>query len=658
MSLSVRPIAGRRRRGNTALTLAAAFEADPSWSWIFGGGPCPTGRCGQVLGAVRTGCGGQRRRPGRGRRRWPWRCGCRPVLRSCSPRTRPARRRSPRRSWASGAGRWPPCSRRSRSTGRSQEHQYLDLLVTRPTDRGRGVGMALLAVDLAELDAIGRPAYLESSNPANLAALRVRRVPPGWTRSRCRTAARHRHDVARPALTTPTPGPRRAVRGARPRPVSGRRRCRRGAGRPGRRRRGSPGAGRAAPGPATARRAGRRHRPGRLAQDRQQPPADLPVGAGAAVRVGSVRRTPGAPAAARRTSPRPGTAARAAPSPCTPGRRAPSPPPPTRGRPGSVGQQRAASALGAGHRGRRPRSRPATAPGEDPAHVGVEHDVPPAVREGQRPRPPCSRRRRAARAARRTSAAPRPPCRSTITRPPPVQPQRAAWVAEPAPRRGSPPRPGRRGQRRPGRPARQPRVDAGRPARRGSAGQHELADQHGPGGTVRRAARAGRARRSRTRPAPARRRPGRSSGSVSARVRSGSSAQTFSGGTARADAAGRGGAGSVAPVSSMMRPVGPQPPSVYWVRRALALVVVIGVVLAAVWLVSGRGGDGTPSAAAGPATSPSTAPVASPSPSPSHSSTKKATSTPTPSRSVTATSRRTRRPRRRSRGCARTRRSP
>ena len=87
-----------------------------------------------------------------------------------------------------------------------------------------------------------------------------------------------------------------------------------------------------------------------------------------------------------------------------------------------------------------------------------------------------------------------------------------------------------------------------------------------------------------------------------------------------------------------MRPVGPQPPSVYWVRRALALVVVIGVVVAAVWLVSGRGGDGTPSAAAGPATSPSTAPVASPSPSPSHSSTKKATSTPTPSRSVTATS--------------------
>ena len=51
----------------------------------------------------------------------------------------------------------------------SQEHQYLDLLATRPTDRGRGVGMALLAVDLAELDAIGRPAYLESSNPANLA---------------------------------------------------------------------------------------------------------------------------------------------------------------------------------------------------------------------------------------------------------------------------------------------------------------------------------------------------------------------------------------------------------------------------------------------------------------------------------------------------------
>lgn len=51
----------------------------------------------------------------------------------------------------------------------AQEHQYLDIFATRPDSRGRGVGMALLRADLADLDAIGRPAYLESSNPANLA---------------------------------------------------------------------------------------------------------------------------------------------------------------------------------------------------------------------------------------------------------------------------------------------------------------------------------------------------------------------------------------------------------------------------------------------------------------------------------------------------------
>ena len=54
----------------------------------------------------------------------------------------------------------------ARPTG--PDHYYLSLFGTRPEQRGRGLGMALLADNLARIDAEGRPAYLESTNPANL----------------------------------------------------------------------------------------------------------------------------------------------------------------------------------------------------------------------------------------------------------------------------------------------------------------------------------------------------------------------------------------------------------------------------------------------------------------------------------------------------------
>lgn len=46
-------------------------------------------------------------------------------------------------------------------------HYYLSLLGTHPGHRGKGVGMALLAENLALIDAEAMPAYLESSNPEN-----------------------------------------------------------------------------------------------------------------------------------------------------------------------------------------------------------------------------------------------------------------------------------------------------------------------------------------------------------------------------------------------------------------------------------------------------------------------------------------------------------
>jgi GNAT superfamily N-acetyltransferase len=50
---------------------------------------------------------------------------------------------------------------------RSEPHYYLSLLGTHPDHRGRGKGMGLLATNLAAIDELGMPSYLESSNRAN-----------------------------------------------------------------------------------------------------------------------------------------------------------------------------------------------------------------------------------------------------------------------------------------------------------------------------------------------------------------------------------------------------------------------------------------------------------------------------------------------------------
>ena len=51
----------------------------------------------------------------------------------------------------------------------SEPHHYLSWLGTHGDARGTGVGMSLLRQTLALVDAEGAAAYLESSNPANLA---------------------------------------------------------------------------------------------------------------------------------------------------------------------------------------------------------------------------------------------------------------------------------------------------------------------------------------------------------------------------------------------------------------------------------------------------------------------------------------------------------
>ena len=51
---------------------------------------------------------------------------------------------------------------------RTEPHYYLSLLGNHHAHRGRGIGMALLRENLARIDTKHMPAYLESSNPANI----------------------------------------------------------------------------------------------------------------------------------------------------------------------------------------------------------------------------------------------------------------------------------------------------------------------------------------------------------------------------------------------------------------------------------------------------------------------------------------------------------
>ena len=155
-----------------AATLAAAFGADPAWTWVF---PDPVHRPGQLRavwallldGAVDLG--------------WVWTtpgCGAATLwIPPGEPELAPAQAARADGLWEELLG---PDVGRSTLLQRAfeaahptaPEHYYLSLFGTRPDRRGEGLGMALLADNLARIDAEGAPAYLESTNPANLGRYR------------------------------------------------------------------------------------------------------------------------------------------------------------------------------------------------------------------------------------------------------------------------------------------------------------------------------------------------------------------------------------------------------------------------------------------------------------------------------------------------------
>lgn len=63
---------------------------------------------------------------------------------------------------------WEVFGRFEAAHPRDRDHYYLSLLGTHTDHRGAGIGMGLLAANLARVDAARMPAYLESTNPRNL----------------------------------------------------------------------------------------------------------------------------------------------------------------------------------------------------------------------------------------------------------------------------------------------------------------------------------------------------------------------------------------------------------------------------------------------------------------------------------------------------------
>jgi GNAT superfamily N-acetyltransferase len=145
-------------------TLSAAFASDPLWSWAF-----PAGRKLDVYWRFLV----EAAIP----HRWVWVLGDyqavsvwippgeRELSEADEQRVAPLMREL---LGARADDVLQLFDRFDRSHPHDEQHYYLSLLASHPTERGRGLGMRLLAENLARIDEQSMPAYLESSNPANV----------------------------------------------------------------------------------------------------------------------------------------------------------------------------------------------------------------------------------------------------------------------------------------------------------------------------------------------------------------------------------------------------------------------------------------------------------------------------------------------------------
>ncbi len=162
-------VAGAGDLGAVAETIAVAFHDDPVWSWAF-----PD----------------EQRRPAQFRRWWPlfvecalphgwvWMAGRAASVAVWTPPgvselTPEAEARIPSLLGELLEARAPAVLQTllqfETAHPRDEPHYYLSFVATHDDHRGHGIGERLLAHNLALVDAEHVPAYLESSNPKNLA---------------------------------------------------------------------------------------------------------------------------------------------------------------------------------------------------------------------------------------------------------------------------------------------------------------------------------------------------------------------------------------------------------------------------------------------------------------------------------------------------------
>jgi GNAT superfamily N-acetyltransferase len=160
-------VAATADAGAIVATLTGAFEADPIWNWAF---PDSDKRAAQyatwfglfVESALPNG--------------WVWDLDQGAAVSVWTP---PGKSELSEKAEAKvkpfltaelGAHAGPVLELMERFESASpsdRDFYYLSWLGTHPDHRGHGIGMKLLAANLARIDAEGVPAYLESTNPAN-----------------------------------------------------------------------------------------------------------------------------------------------------------------------------------------------------------------------------------------------------------------------------------------------------------------------------------------------------------------------------------------------------------------------------------------------------------------------------------------------------------
>jgi GNAT superfamily N-acetyltransferase len=184
-------------------TLAAAFAADPLWSWAF---PDPDKRADQL--ATWLGFFVESALPNG----WVWISGSGEATSVWTPpgkaelNAEAAAKIEPFLAAELGAHAEAVLQVLMRFEALSPDDQgfyYLSFLGTHPEHRGHGIGMSLLEANLTHVDADGMPAYLESSNPANNARYERLGFKPRSGFETQTESTRLRPCGARPAEATP-----------------------------------------------------------------------------------------------------------------------------------------------------------------------------------------------------------------------------------------------------------------------------------------------------------------------------------------------------------------------------------------------------------------------------------------------------------------------